>query len=269
MQSQLSITAIVLTLNEQSHIVECLRSLSFCNQILVVDSGSRDATCQLARQNGAEVLELQWEGFAAQRNKALAHASNDWILSIDADERVTPELEAELEQLFTSRVERASAYTMPRKTIHFGRWIRHGGWYPNRLVRLFRKSQGSWEGGELHEKWETSGKVGALGGDILHFSFSDFSDQVERNNLYSTLGAQKLMRQGRKFTFAKLVAKTLSKFIETYFLKRGFLDGYPGLFISVSAAYSVFLKWAKLWELERVPVESSKQEVPQQLPKKI
>lgn len=243
----------MLTLNEQAHIVDCIRSLSFCEQILVIDSGSTDATSSLAEQNGAEVVRLQWAGYTDTRNQALKHAKQDWILSIDADERVSGELLAELQGLLAgSGGVTVDAYTMPRKTIHFGRWIRHGGWYPNRLVRFFRKSQGAWQGDQLHEKWVTRGECGALGGDILHYSFADFADQVARNNLYSTLGARKLLRQGSKFTFYKLVVKTISKFVETYFLKRGFLDGYPGLFISVSAAYSVFLKWAKLWELQRV-----------------
>jgi glycosyltransferase involved in cell wall biosynthesis len=255
-KSKLPITAIVLTLNEQSHIADCVQSLGFCDQVLVVDTGSHDATCSIARQSGAEVLQIDWRGYTECRNQALVHARHEWVLSIDADERVSTELEAELTRLLSGAGALEDAYTMPRKTIHFGRWIRYGGWYPNRLVRFFRKSQGAWRGDQIHEKWQTRGAQGSLKGDILHYSFADFSDQIARNNLYSTLGARKLARQGTKFTFVGLVVKTFSKFIETYFIKRGFLDGYPGFFISVSAAYSVFLKWAKLWELERVTGES-------------
>lgn len=248
---KLPLTAIVITRNEEANIDRCLSSLGFCDQILVVDSGSSDKTCELARKYTSEVFTLEWKGFAAQKNHALTWAKNRWILSVDADEEVPADLAHEIHSLIEKGAfETFSAFSIPRKTIHFGRWIRHGGWYPNRLVRLFAKDQGRWEGEELHERWEARGPVGGLQKDLLHYSFSDLADQVSRNNRYSTLGALKLRREGDRFSRFKLFSKPLAKFAETYFLKKGFADGYPGFIISVSAAYSVFLKWAKLWEME-------------------
>jgi len=252
MQDRLPITAIVLTKNEQSRIEACLKSLRFCAEILVVDSDSTDATRAVATPYADKVLSLPWEGFTVSRNSALTHASQPWVLSVDADERVTDALAAEIRAAFSSGAVRSfSAFSIPRKTLHFGRWIRHGGWYPNRLVRLFEKSRGRWEGGELHEFWQCDGAIGRLEQDLEHHSFRDLSDQVVRNDRYSSLGAQKLRREGGRFRAFRLFTKPLAKFLETYVVKRGFLDGYPGFIISVSAAYSVFLKWAKLWELER------------------
>ncbi len=250
----LPITAIVLTANEEKNLDRCLQSLAFCDELLVVDSGSTDRTPIIAQRYTNKVISLPWKGFTDTRNEALGHATHEWILSIDADEVVTPELAGELRQLFAAP-RTHFAYSVPRKTIHFGRWIRHGGWYPNRLVRLFHQHHGTWKGGELHEFWACNDPVGELRSDLEHYSFSDLSDQVGRNNLYSSLGASKLKREGTRFSVVRLFTKPLSKFLETYVVKRGFLDGYPGFIISVSAAYSVFLKWAKLWEINHAKSE--------------
>ncbi len=245
----MAIGAVIITKNEESNLERCLQSLSFCDEIVVVDAESIDGTVAIAQRYTKKVYILPWLGFVDQRQKALSFAESEWILSIDADEEVSAELRAEL--LAAIRLPEAkAAYSFPRKTIHFGRWIRHGGWYPNRLFRLFRKSQGEWRGNEVHEYWHTEGERGELTADLLHYSFDNLADQVARNNTYSSLGARGLKAKGVSFSFAWLCVKTTSKFLETYLLKRGFLDGYPGLIISVSAAYAVFLKWAKLWELE-------------------
>ncbi len=247
----LPITAIVITHDEETNIARCLASLGFCEQVVVVDSESTDKTRTIAKQFTESVYEVPWKGFSAQKNHALHWAKHRWIISVDADEEVPPALADEIKKLFQfGPSPGVSAFSVPRRTIHFGRWIRHGGWYPNRLVRLFDKTQGQWEGEELHERWVSKGEVGLLKNDLVHYSFENLADQVSRNNSYSTLGAAKLQREGNSFSHHKLFSKPLAKFVETYLLKKGFLDGYPGLIISVSAAYSVFLKWAKLWELE-------------------
>lgn len=244
----MSLAAVIITRNEEADLERCLKSLAFCDEIVVVDAQSTDRTVEIARRYTDKVQVLPWLGFVEQRRQALKLATAEWVLSIDADEEVSPELRREI--LETVRQSAADAYSLPRKTIHFGRWIRHGGWYPNRLVRLFRKDRGEWRGGEVHEYWHTNGTQGELREDLVHYSFKSLSDQVARNNTYSSLGAKTLRARGKRFTFFRLSVKTFSKFLETYVLKLGFLDGYPGLIISVSAAYSVFLKWAKLWELE-------------------
>lgn len=245
----MKIAAVIITRNEERNIVRCLESVKFCDEIVVVDSGSSDATRTLAAKFTTKVLNRDWSNYADQRNFANQHVDSDWVLSVDADEVVSDELRDEVLS-FKQRAPEGLAYTIPRKTFHFNRWIRYGGWYPNRLTRFFKRDAGEWKGDELHEYWEPHGNLGALSGHLLHYSFEDLADQVDRNNRYSSLGAEKLRKQGKRFSFFRLTVKTVSKFIETYFLKRGFLDGYPGFFISVSAAYSVFLKWAKLWELE-------------------
>lgn len=245
----MGITAVVITKNEQDNIARCLQSLAFCDEIIVLDSMSTDGTAEIARKFTSKVFVEPWRGYVEQKNRANDLSSNDWILSIDADEVVPVELAQEIKRAVTLPTK--SAYSMARRTIHLGRWIRHGGWYPNRLVRLFRKSHGTWEGTELHEYWKSSGDVGVLNADLLHYSFKDIADQVDRNNRYSSLGAIELSRRGKRFTGLVLFSKSITKFFETYFLKRGYKDGYPGFIISVSAAYSVFLKWAKLWEIEK------------------
>ena len=252
--SALPLSAIVLTRDEQANIARCLESLSFCGEIILVDAESRDRTCEIARKYTDKIHVLPWEGFTAQRNRALDFASFDWILSIDADEVVPSPLQDEIRALFLGGPPSLPAYSIPRKTIHLGRWIRHGGWYPNRLTRLFDRRQGKWEGGQVHERWDCRGETGQLKADLEHFSFTDLSDQVDRNNRYSSLGAQELATEWVSFSWVRLLLKPLGKFLETYFFKRGFLDGYPSFIISVSAAYSVFLKWAKLWERQNAQI---------------
>lgn len=242
------LTAVVITRNEEANIERCLISLRFCDEILVLDSNSSDKTGEIVKRYTPKFFQEPFRGYAAQKNRANALASGDWILSIDADEEVSEPLRDEIQRLLASDPKEV-AFSIPRKTIHFDRWIRYGGWYPNRLVRLFKRGTGEWVGKELHERWEAGGAVGEIQSDLLHYSFSSLSDQVDRNNRYSSLGAIQLSERGVAFSTLKLVTKPLSKFLETYLWKRGFLDGYPGFIISVSAAYSVFLKWAKLWEL--------------------
>jgi glycosyltransferase involved in cell wall biosynthesis len=243
------LAAIVITRNEEKNIERCLKSVAFCDEIIVVDSESQDKTRELAARFTTRVYERKWQGYSDQKNYALSLTECEWVLSIDADEEISDELKNDILSVVT-REDPVSAYSIRRKTIHLGRWIRYGGWYPNQLVRLFKPKEGQWEGPELHESWKTQGQVSSLKGHLLHYSFEDLADQVARNNHYSTLGARQLRREGKRFSGVKLLSKPIGKFLETYLVKRGFLDGYPGFIISVSAAYSVFLKWSKLWELE-------------------
>lgn len=244
------VSAVVITKNEEQNIDRCLSSLKFCDEIIVVDSMSTDSTIEIASKHTDKIFQQEWLGYAQQKNYAVNLSSNNWILSIDADEEVSPELKEEILDLLKT-VPECSAYTIPRKTLHSGQWIKHGGWYPNRLIRLFDRSNGSWQGGDVHEYWNSNGLIGDLNKDLVHHSFENIFDQVERNNRYSTLGAVVLKNGKKKFSIMKLIGKPIFKFIETYFIKLGFLDGYLGFIISVSAGYSVFLKWAKLWELNK------------------
>lgn len=242
-----SLAALIIVKNEAENLPRVLGSLDFCEEVWVIDTGSSDSTLEIAQSMGAKTATMPWRGFSETRNATLALTSLPYILSIDADEEVTAELALELKKTLASPGI-YQAWRVPRKTLHFGRWIRFGGWYPNYQVRLFSRLDGRWEGGELHEYWKTGGRVGTLRSSLLHHSFRDLADQVDRNNLYSSLGADRLDRLGRGFTLFHLLIKPWTKFFETYVWKLGFLDGYPGFIISVSASYSVFLKWAKLWE---------------------
>lgn len=244
------LSSIVITRNEQQNIDRCLSSLKFCDEIIVVDSESTDNTTAIAQKYTQKVFTVPWKGYTEQRNHALQLATHDWVLSIDADEEIDENLKEEILKTI-NKSESTAAFLIPRKTLHSGRWIKYGGWYPNYLTRLFKKSEGKWIGDEVHEKWQTNGRVEKLENPILHYSFTSFSDQVQRNNEYSSLLAKRLYKQQVKFSLWNLLIKPLTKFFETYLFKRGFLDGYPGFIISISAAYSVFLKWAKLWELEK------------------
>lgn len=250
--TRLPLTATVITQNEEQNIARCLSSLSFCDEIIVVDSGSTDRTLEIAKRFTSQIHIRPWTGYADQKNHATALAKHSWVLSIDADEELSQALSDEIHaRLSNVDGESVSAFTLPRKTIHFGRWIRYGGWYPNRLVRLYRKDRGQWQGDELHESWLVAqGDTERLEQPLLHYSFVDLADQVDRNNRYSGLGAAELRRRGRRFSLFALVVRPVWKFIETYGIKMGFRDGIPGFVISVSAGYSVFLKWAKLWEIE-------------------
>lgn len=247
----MKLAGVVITHNEERNIERCLKSLKFCDEIIIVDADSTDKTRELCARYTPIVTTRPWRGYADQKNHAVSLACSDWVISLDADEEVSEQLRHELLNLLGSHEPPHCAFLIPRKTLHSGRWIRYGGWYPNRLVRVFKKSRGHWVGNELHERWESAGPIGILNGHILHHSFENIADQVERNNRYSTLGAESLGKSGIRFSVWKLTLKPISKFFETYLFKLGFLDGYPGFLISVSAAYSVFLKWAKLWELEK------------------
>lgn len=251
----MKLSGVVIAKNEEINIERCLASLSFCDEIIVVDSHSTDNTVEFAKKFTSKVFLKKWNGYVEQKNYAVGLANSEWVLSLDADEEVSEELKEEIQETI-KREPNEDAFTVPRRTIHSGQWIKHGGWYPNRLVRLFRKNRGAWCGQSVHEAWETTGAVGELKSDLIHYSFENLSDQVQRNDLYSTLGAKALFDSNCSFSVWYLIFKPVSKFVETYVLKFGFLDGYRGFFISVSAAYSVFLKWAKLWELSQNGQES-------------
>jgi glycosyltransferase involved in cell wall biosynthesis len=216
-------------------------------QVLVIDSGSTDETVDLARQSGAEVVVRRWEGYGQQKNYAQSIAKNDWVLSLDADERATSELAREVAHFLRSRGTDEWAASFPRKNYFMGQWIRFGGWYPNRLIRLAHRKKGKWTTPHVHEELTIDdGKIVPLNSPIHHFSFSSLQDQVLTNLRFSSLGTEQLMAQGKKGGVFLLLIKPLGKWIETYIVKQGFRDGVYGFVISVNAAYSVFLKYAGL-----------------------
>lgn len=243
------VSVTIIALNEEKNIARAIRSVSWADEVIVVDSGSKDRTVELARELGARVVHNPWPGHGKQKNFAQAQAAYDWILNIDADEEVSPELAEEIQlRLADLGHGRCEGYFLPRKTWFLGRWILHGGWYPNYLVRLANKQVARWTEPSIHEELQVDGQVEKLRSPLLHYSFTGIRDQVLTNVDYAELGSQQLKAQGCKASVLKLVLKSWGKFMETYLLKRGFLDGLPGFIISVNAAHSMFLKYAYLLE---------------------
>jgi glycosyltransferase involved in cell wall biosynthesis len=246
------VSVTIITLNEAEHIAAAIDSVSWADEIVVVDSGSTDATLDIARARGARVSARAWTGYADQKNHAASLASHDWIFSLDADERVTPELAGEVQALVAAEPPRRG-YRMPRVTFHLGRWIRTTDFYPDYQARLYDRRAARWQGELVHESVQVDGSVGYLRGEIQHYSFRDLSDHVARVHHYSTLAARQLHARGRRATAIHVLMHPPAAFLRNYVLRRGFLDGSAGLLVSLVNAYSVFLKFAKLWELRTNP----------------
>ena len=252
----MKISATVITYNEEKNIRRCIESLEFVDEIVVVDSLSSDNTCAIAKELGAKVIDQKFLGHIDQKQLAVKNATHNWILSLDADEEVSSELKASIVELIKKPLE-YDAYEMKRVSFHLGRWIRHGGWYPDKKIRFFNRQKAHWGGYNPHDKVIVNGKVGMLGGDLKHYVFTDLQHNIDTNNSYSSIMAEDLYKKGKKFSYLKLFFKPVGKFLEVYLYKRGFLDGMAGFIIAVGASYSMFLKFSKLWELERAKKEQS------------
>ncbi|SFC37785.1 Glycosyltransferase involved in cell wall bisynthesis [Polaromonas sp. OV174] len=245
-----SLSVTVITKNEAHNIEACLRSVMFANQLVVLDSGSTDETVEIARSLGAEVsVSSDWLGFGKQKNRALALASSDWVLSLDADERVTPELQAEI--LAVLEAPAFDVYAFPRLSSYCGQYMRHSGWYPDRVTRLFRRQSAQFSDDLVHEKVLTSCQVGLLGSQLLHESFKSFEAVLDKVNRYSSAGAQGLLKKGKKASLGKALGHGFWAFIRTYFLRLGFLDGRMGLVLAISNAEGTYYRYLKLWLLQR------------------
>jgi glycosyltransferase involved in cell wall biosynthesis len=240
----MKITATIITLNEERNIARAIESLRCCDEILVLDSGSTDRTVELAEKLGARVVEAGWRGYSGQKNAAAEQAANDWILSIDADEALSEALEAEIWSLKKTGP-RFDGYTMPRQANYLGKWILHSGWYPDRKVRLYNRHHGKWVGDFVHESVTVDGKVGGLESNLLHFTCESLAEHVKTMDRYTTLAAQELAARHIKAPLWKLLADPAWTFLKSYFLQRGFLDGFEGLIIAYMAGFYVFLKYAK------------------------
>lgn len=247
----MSLSVAIITYNEEENIQECLDSVSdIADEIIVLDSYSSDATEEICRRNPkVQFSQHPFDGYKQQKNRVLEKCSSEWILSIDADERLTPELRNSIE-LFLEQKTDLAGVKFPRLTYHMHRYIRHGGWYPNARYRLIRKGQASWGGGTIHEKLILKGKGGKIKGDLLHLTAKDLSHQVDTINKFSSIVALTRFNNGKGFHLWRLLLKPISKFFEIYLLKLGLLDGMQGFIIAVSSSYSSFLREAKLYELK-------------------
>ncbi|HUP05133.1 MAG TPA: glycosyltransferase family 2 protein [Bryobacteraceae bacterium] len=240
----MKITATIITLDEERNIARAIESLRCADEILIVDSGSVDRTVELAGNLGARVIEANWRGYSGQKNWAAEQASHDWVLSLDADEALSEALEAEIWSLKKTGP-REDAYTMPRMARYMGRWILHGGWYPDRKIRLYRRDRASFVGDFVHESVRVRGSVGSLQNNLLHYTCDSLSEHLKTLDRYTTLAAQELAARKVKVPFHRLIADPVWTFIRSYALQRGFLDGPEGLTIAYMAAFYTFLKYSK------------------------
>jgi len=246
--STLLLSVAVIARNEADRIGRLLDSTAFADEVLVVDSGSTDETVRVCRSAGARLVHLECQGYAAQKQSALELAHGEWVLNLDADEAISDRSAAEIMLAIEKAPPDVAAFSMPRLSRYLNRWIRHGGWYPDRKVRLVRRGSGKWVGDGIHEKLEVSGRVEKLKHPILHYVYRSISDQVRTINNFSTVTADHVGRSGTRLYLLYGLVHAVGKFLECAIWKMGILDGMAGLVIAVNSSFYVFLKHAKTWE---------------------
>ncbi len=243
----IDLTATVITFNEENNIRECLESLRWVPNIVVVDSGSTDATVKIAREFTERVHILDWPGHVEQKNRAVDLAPTDWVISLDADERITPALREELQRHLVE-VPQHPGFSMPRLTWHLGRWIRHGGWYPDRKIRVFDRRKARWAGTNPHDHVDLRGNAKALEGEILHYSFRNLHHHMETIDFFTGIAAREMEVRGGRSALSGMLLRAPWKFFRMFLLKRGYRDGFQGFILAAIGAFYVFLKYAALWE---------------------
>lgn len=239
-----SLSVIIITKNEAANIRACIESVAWADEIIVVDSGSSDATVEICRELGAQVYVHDWPGFGMQKNRALGYATKDWVFSIDADERVTHELREEIQSAMQRG--QAEGYEIPRLSSFCGRYMHHSGWYPDYVLRLFRRGSGKFSDDLVHERVIVNGPITKLQQLLLHESFRDLEQLLAKINHYSTASAQMLHRKNRTASLKKAVGHALWAFFRSYFLRAGFLDGREGFMLAVSTAEGTYYRYLKL-----------------------
>lgn len=248
---RIPVSAALITRDARRTLGAALESVAFCDEVVVLDSGSSDDTPEIARAAGARVAHRDWTGFRDQKNAVTSLCSHDWVLSIDADEVVTPALATEITGIFSEGDPAAAGYSMPRLTRYLGREIRAAGWYPDRAIRLYDRRRARWVGGRVHERAVVDGVVASLGGDLLHDPYDTLEHHIEKMNRYTTLAAQTMHARGKPVNWTHWTLRPPLVFFKTYLLRRGFTLGAPGFVVSASSALAVFLKYVKLRELYR------------------
>ncbi|QJQ95579.1 MULTISPECIES: glycosyltransferase family 2 protein [Halomonadaceae] len=250
----MSVAAVLIVKNEAEHLEACLRTLDWVDEIVVLDSGSTDATCDIARCFTAKVeMSKDWQGFGIQRQRAEALVESDWILMIDADERVTPELRASIQAAVADPA--PAIYTVARLSWCFGAYIRHSGWYPDRVARLYPRGRAGYNAALVHEKLENSERlpVKALDGDLLHFTYRDLRHYLEKSAHYAQAWAEQRQVRGKRGSLVDGIVHGIGCFLRMYVFKAGFLDGRPGFLLALLSAHSTFAKYADLWVRTRAP----------------
>lgn len=257
-EKKFSISACIISFNEEKNIGECIDSVAWCDEVVVVDSFSEDRTAEIARKRGARVIQNEWPGNVAQKNLALNAAKCEWVIALDCDERVTPRLKEAVVDIMSSAQD-VHGYFISRKTFYLDRWLEHGGWFPEWRLQLFRRNSGRWVGIDPHGRVQVDGRTGLIppGGRgintavILHYSFNSLSHQLKVLDRYTEIQAGELFRSGRRANQVDLVIRPLWRFLWTYVLRGGFLDGAAGFYMAANHAYAAYMKYAKLWEIQK------------------
>lgn len=247
-----TLSVAIITHNEEANLERTLSSVSWADEIVIVDSGSSDGTEEIARRYNARFFDEPWKGFAAQKNSAIGKCGGDWVLSLDADEMASDLLAKEIWELLNGSPS-ADGYWIARKNLFLGRWIRHGGYYPDRKLRLFRRGSAEFESRPVHETLHFVGTTGRLNGDIVHYAYPSLAVYIEHMDRYSTLGASASRRRGRDILsfVTNVVLNPAATFLYNYFFRAGFLDGREGLILNLYHSVYISWKYAKTWELHR------------------
>ena len=243
-----TLSAIVITRNEERNIRECLESVKWVNEIIIVDAGSTDRTIEIAKEFTKNIFNRPWDGYGVAKNFGLSQCTSEWVLWLDADERVTLELQKEMLCMLSSVDQKVTALSMPRRANFLGKWIYHCGWYPGRITRVFRRSAGRFTEERVHERLDIQGVTVPLKSDIIHYTDPDLKHYFEKFNKYTSLAVEELVECKKKFSIFKLIVNPIWVFVKMYIFRLGFLDGIPGLILCVLSANYVFTKYAKLWE---------------------
>ncbi|MCE5280709.1 MAG: glycosyltransferase family 2 protein [Deltaproteobacteria bacterium] len=251
MDDKIPLSVALIVHNEEENLPDCLRSVAFARQVVVVDSGSEDGTLRIAAAFGCEVFSESWRGFGAQKQSAIEKCREEWILVLDADERIPTETGQAIRGIVGS-ADAAAGYSFPRKNFFQGRWIRHAGWWPDRVVRLFRRGRGRLTEARVHEAVVVEGRIEALETPIEHWTESRLGVILNKIDRYSTLGAEEALAQGRQSSVVSAFARSALTFCQDYLLRGGFLDGPQGLTLAVTDATNKFFKYAKLAEMNRL-----------------
>jgi glycosyltransferase involved in cell wall biosynthesis len=248
------ISAFIVCKNEAASIERCLESISWCDEIVIVDSGSTDATLEICARHNGRIFHREWTGYVDQKSHALSLCTRPWILNLDGDEEVSPELRDEIRAMLESdaagRV-REDGFELLRVVFYLGRWWRKGGWHPERRLRLARRERVTWHGEEPHEHARVQGSVSCMRGELRHYTYRDIADHVARLNAHSSSAARALHAKGLRAGFVDLFLKPKARFFKFFVLRRGYREGLPGLLVACMEAFYVYLKYFKLWELGR------------------
>lgn len=262
------ISAFIVCFNEEREIGACLETLAFCDEVIVIDSFSTDQTVRICEEFGARVIQRPWPGYRAQKAFGLESTSHEWVLNLDADERVSIELQESILRVLRDEWQRKNSdqtptqpvpdgYEMNRVVFYLGRWWRKGGWYPEYRVRLVRKSKVEWGGVDPHERPIVHGPIGRLEGELEHFTYRSMDEQVKRLHAHAAIAAREEFGRGRTVSLGRLVFNPIVRMIKFYIFKRGYREGMAGLIVAIMEGFYTFLKYAKVWELQELSSHSA------------